>query len=122
MAAAPNASVFVPRPDKFAADCDNTMYFRQFELLLQLAVPEANQLKVLLAYLDLPVFQATVTVLNIETATYMDVKIFLQTRYSTHDAYMERLNFFRSKFSIPAEAYAASLSSLMDMFSADAEF
>ena len=121
MAAAPNASEFVPQPDKFAADCDITMYFLQFELFLQLAaVPEANQLKVLLANLDLPVFQATVTSLNMETATYSDVKNFLQTRYSTHDAYMEHLNFFESKFSIPAGSYAASLSSLMDKFSADA--
>ena len=76
MAATPNASVFVPRPDKFAADCDITMYFRQFELFLQISagqLSEANQLKVLLTcmYLDLPVFQATVTTLNMETATYL---------------------------------------------------
>ena len=86
--------------------------------LLQYLRP--TQLKVLLAYLDLPVFQAMVTALNMETATYSGVKNFLQTRYSTHDAYMERLNFFESKFSIPADSYAASLFSLMDKFSADA--
>ena len=118
MAAAPNASVFIARPEKFAADCDITMYFHQFELFLRLAaVPQVNQLNLLFG---LPVFQATVTALNMETATDTDVRNFLQTRYSTHDAYMERLNFFKSKSSIPADAYAASLSSLMDMFSSDA--
>ena len=76
MAAASNASVFVPRPDKLAADCDiKYNVLPSIRLFLQLAaVPEANQLKVLLAYLDLPVFQATVTALNIKTATYLDIK------------------------------------------------
>ena len=115
-----NTSLYVPRRDKFVADCDVDIYFRQFELFLQLsAVAEDTKLKVLLSYLDLSVFQATVAVKDITTATYAEVKTFLLERYSTCDAYMEHVNFFECKFSQPADAYAALLSSLLDKFAQD---
>ncbi len=114
-------NAYIPRPEKFAADSDIAIWFHQFELFLQLsAVTDANRLNVLLTYLDLPVFQATVTALDITTATFQEVKTFLLGRYSTCDAYMERVSFFENKFSHPAGAYAAWLSSAMDKFSQDA--
>ena len=114
-------NAYIPRPEKFAADSDIAVWFQQFELFLQLsAVTDANRLNVLLTYLDLPVFQAAVTALNITTATFEEVKTFLVGRYRTCDAYIERVSFFESKFSQPAGEYAARLSSIMDMFSQDA--
>ena len=111
-------TAYIPRPDKFSPDCDVGMYFRQFELFLQLtAVPDEQRLSVLLSYLDLSVFQATVTAMDTLASTYTEVKNFLLQRYSSSDAFMDRLGFFESKFSHPAEGYAASLSSLLDKFS-----
>ena len=114
-------NAYIPRPEKFAADTDIAVWFRQFELFLQLsAVGAANRLNVLLTYLDLSVFQATDTALNIATATFEEVKTFLLGRYSTRDDYMDRVSFFESRFSQPAGAYAARLSSIMDNFSQNA--
>ena len=89
-------NAYIVRPQKFAADSDIDVWFRQFELFLQLsAVGDANRPKVLLTYLDLPVFQAADTALNIATTTFEEVKTFLLGRYSTCDAYLERVSFFR---------------------------
>ena len=111
-------AAYIPRPEKLSADCNVVMYFRQFEHFLQLtAVPPNQRLTVFLSYLDLDVFEATETAKNTSTATYDEVKNFLLQRYTSSDIFMDRLQFFESKFSLPADGYAASLSSMLDKFS-----
>ena len=117
------AQIFVPRPDKFSNQCDISVWFQQFELFLQLsAVADGNKKQVLLSFLEIQVFQATVTAKTVATCSYEDVKTFLLQRYCTTDAYIDRIGLFEKKFLIPPESFAAALNSLLDNdnFSKDA--
>ena len=69
MTATASPNMYIPRPDKFSGESDIAIWFRQFELFLQISevAEETKRKNILLAYLDLSVFQATVTVKDITT-------------------------------------------------------
>ena len=73
----------------------------------------------MLSYLDIGIFQAVVTAFEISTKNFAEIKTFLCERYSSTDVYLERIDFFETKYTAPAEKYAASLNGYMDKFSQD---
>ena len=71
----------------------------------------------LLAFLDLAVYQAVMTSTDDKTRTYDSVKNLLLTKYSMIDEFIDRLSFFGVKYSSPPEKFAATLNELFDLFS-----
>ena len=115
---APASQVSIPRPDKFAGQCDIKLWCQQFELFLSLTKADVSiHRDVLLTFLDLPIYQAVITSTDEKTRTYDIVKDFLLKRYSTTDEYIDRLSFFDIKYSSPPEKFASVLNELFDLFS-----
>ena len=111
-------SISIPRPDKFAGQCDIKLWCQQFELFLSLTKTDASiKRDILLTFLDLPIYQAVITSTDEKTRTYDSVKDFLLKRYSTTDEYIDRLSFFDIKYSSPPEKFASILNELFDLFS-----
>jgi len=107
----------IPKPDKFEPSMNIDTYFKQFELFLRLAkVDDVEKGSMLLSYLDFRVFEAVSSSLDISKATYTEIKRMLLDRYSITDNFIQRINFFNLKFSLPAESFAASLNSAMTSY------
>ena len=106
------------KPEKFSSQCDINCWFGQFELFLILTeiTDDTKKRNYLLSYLDLTIYQAVTCARNVDKACYDDIKKFLVDRYSTTDEFMERIDFFASKFSLPADSFASQLNRHLDRF------
>ena len=80
---------------------------------------DGKQRDFLLSYIDIPIYSAVSSALNTTTSSYTTVKDFLIKRYSTIDTYLERIEFFTTQFSLPAENFASKLNQYIDRFDSD---
>ena len=79
----------IPKPEKFSNDCDINIWLKQFELFTTLTdVPKEKLHNILLAYMDLHIFETIITSISEKEQTFENIKSFLLGRYSTTDKYM----------------------------------
>ena len=110
----------LPKPDKFNNQCDVSLWLQQFELFTSLSkIRDDNKAHLLLTFLDITIYETVVNALPVDKRLYDDIILFLKSRFSTRDVYLDRQKLFSSQYTTPPEIYAAELNRILDSYDTD---
>jgi len=104
------------RIEPFNRQCDFMVWLRKFEMLMNISrISADDRVEYLLTNLDLSIFESVISHFR-HTNNYKEIVAYLENRYSTNDKYLNRVDFFETKFNGSYDEFASKLQVMFENF------